>query len=424
MSTPVFRNKGSSYFFTWKDEQLQTEVSRVRQHRDGRVTCRIIWTTTKLGYAPHIWQKDGFNLSACNNPLNRKELAGRYKEKVEWTEILEQVSVQSIAEFERGEPMLELYGGDNAVKPLYILRPFLVDKFPSILFGDPSSGKTTFALLLALTVTLPWEDNPLNLQAPSRPHHVGYLDWETGQQGIEWQWQTVQLGAGTGGVPLWYRRCHAPLSDDIDTIREYITENDISVIIIDSLALAAGGELKDTSSPLAFFRALGQLNVTSLSLAHTPKEKENRTIYGNRFFEAEARNTWEIIKQQEAGSAEMTIGLKHRKPLPWDKVMPDMAFNLCFSENGAGTIFKPSDPKSIDEFMERLSLESRMLSLLKMDGRPRTPTEFAKELGKTTNDIRQVLFRAMRKAKPGFVKLEHDKYGLADYRLSGFEPEE
>jgi hypothetical protein len=331
---------------------------------------------------------------------------------VEWTEILEQVSVNSIAEFERGEPMVMLFGGEEAIKPAYILRPFLVERFPSILFGDPSSGKTTLALLLALAVTLPWKQNPLGLVVPDKSHHVAYFDWETGREGIEWQWHTIQSGAGTGGVPLWYRRCHAPLAEDIDAIREYIVEHDITVAILDSLALAAGGELKDTSSPLAFFRALGLLNITSLSLAHTPKEKENRTIYGNRFFEAEARNTWEIIKQQEAGTSEMIIGLKHRKPLPWDKLMPDVAFNMYFSENGTGTIFKPGNPATIDEFMDRLTTETRMVDLLKTDGVPRTPAMFAKELGKEQSNIRQVLFRAMRKPKPIFGK-SGDYYSLA-----------
>ena len=114
---------------------------------------------------------------------------------------------------------------------------------------------------------------------------------------------------------------------------------------------------------------------------------------------------------QTSSAMEMTIGLKHRKPLPWDKLMPDQAFKIDFSEEGSGTAFSPADPKTIDEFMDRLTTEMRIVNLLK-DGQKRTPMQLSKELGKSPNEIRQVLYRIMHRPSPKLVKIE-DAYGLS-----------
>jgi hypothetical protein len=105
-----------------------------------------------------------------------------------------------------------------------------------------------------------------------------------------------------------------PLTGDLPALAAYIAEQNVSLLILDSLAMACGGQdLANPSTAVSYFSALRQLPCTSLSIAHVPKNTDNPTIYGSVFFANIARMTWEIKNTTDEKTGTSTIGLFNRK---------------------------------------------------------------------------------------------------------------
>jgi len=326
-----------------------------------------------------------------------------------WERKVNDIAVAVLQNCRPDEAPLELCTATNAEPPEYIIDPLLVRNYPNVIFGDPSSSKSTVAVILAQIALLPWLDNPMGLRAPTRSTKVIYLDWEADAATI--QWQTAQLQRGIDGMPelfLLYRRCSLPLSQDLEQVKRYISDAGAELVIIDSLGLAAGGELKETQTALDFFAALRSLNVTSLILAHNSKDRESkqRSIYGNQFFTAQARNVWELRKQQEPDSSEMAIALFHRKPPPFAGLHKPLGFKLEFTDSAM--IIKPSDPKTVDEFLDQMGLKTQIFETLRQGSM--TLKDLAEIIDKPLN---QVKARCYEMKKAGRLTKIGEEWGLA-----------
>jgi hypothetical protein len=211
----------------------------------------------------------------------------------------------------------------------------------------------------------------------------------------------------TSQLSLKYRHCALPLAQDVDQIHRHIHDNKAEVIIVDSLGLACGGDLKEPASALSFFSALRQLKTTSLILAHTSKhpETKRKTVFGSIFFEAQARSIWEIWKRQDMGEDEMDIALFHRKPPPFQKLCQPVGMHIEF---GTDTIrVSPARPRTISEFLSGLSTRMQIEELLKRG--PMSTREIMQNLEISRTSADSALKRSKDKGR--IVKVG-DKWGL------------
>ena len=397
--------RGNSYHFLFENEQVTIEVSQLHQGRDNYLRGEVLIKSLELGYQRHLHQAQ-FSFSSTRA---RKELVKTLDDlfQADWKSIIERLCLDVLRLFREGEPVVELIPGE-ATPPKFVLPPLLIQNYPTILFGDPSAGKSLFAILLAITIILPWADNPIFFEAPEASHHVLYLDYETDRETVSWQLKRILQGMNLPSVSLLYRRCFLPLSKDCEAIRAKVASNAIDTIIIDSLGLACGGELKDAQPAIEFFTALRSLNVTSLILAHTAKSPENpkkRSIYGSVFFEAQSRNVWELVKVQEASEENVDIALYHRKPPPFGKLSLPLGYKLSFTDTEIKVDY--CDPRTTTEFLERMSTQVRILESLKSGAL--SAKGIAEQLGLARNTCDQALKRLKDKGK--IVKMG-DKWGL------------
>ena len=409
IARPQITDNLTGYVFTWAEYGIVVHVKHLRMHSaDGRVTGQIfVEAKTEEGFAI-IYPPTSCNFSADRT---RKELSKSLHAKngnLPWPEMVEQLCYGVQERIRRGEGVRELCTTADVVAPEYIIHPIIVKNYPNIIFGDPSSLKSTVAVILAQVAQLPWPDNPLGLTAPTRSIKVMYLDWETDFATI--QWQTTLLRNGHQPeieLMLLYHHCSMPLAQHLDQIKAVVVEHGIELVIIDSLGLAAGGELKDTQSPLAFFSALRSLNVTSMVLAHNSKDRETkqRSIYGNQYFTAQSRNIWEIRKQQDPGSSEASLALFHRKPPPFAGIHQPLGFKLEFT--ATTMVIKPSDPNTVGEFLEQMGLKTQILEALS-SGYMGTK-ELAEELDRPAN---QVKARCNEMKRQGLLTKMGNDWGL------------
>jgi len=360
----------NGYVLSWADYGISINASRIQVHKsDGHVSGEIyVQATNGDGKIVTIYPPTSYNFSADRT---RKELARNLttkNPKLPWTELVEQLCYGVQERARKGEPVIELTTIGNIKPPEYLLYPLIVKNYPNVIFGDPSSSKSTIAVIIAQVVMLPWADNPMGMTEPNRSVKVLYLDWETDADTI--QWQTTMLQKGIEGMEIMflnYRQCSQPLASDIEQIKSHIADTKAELIILDSLGLASGGELKETQSALGFYSALRGLKITSLILAHNSKDRESKTrsIYGNQFFTAQARNVWEVRKTQELDSSEIDIALFHRKPPPFSGLHRPIGFKIVF-DNAVGKMnIEQSDPKTKIEFLEQMGVKTQILEALK-----------------------------------------------------------
>ncbi len=407
---PTITQTTNGYCFDFLDAKIKLLVSRVHVHTDGRVTGELEIKYLDGEKANTINPASTFNFSSDTTRSRLVKSMQIKRNNTDWATIIDYLC-KNVLELSRcGEPVIDVYAGDEtAIPPRYLLDPFIIENYPNVIFGDPGTLKSTLALLLSQLMMLPCPDNVLGLTVSSESMRVLYCDWETDEATIKWQLTLLQNGLGISPLFVHYRRCSLPLAQELEGMRAAIADKNIKVLVIDSLGLACGGELKEAQPALEFFKALRTLNITTLILAHCPKPQEGvktKSIYGSMYFRALARNVWEIQKSQEQGSDTANISLYHDKPAPFQNIHKPLGYKFIYDNKSV--IVECEDPKTIEEFLQRMCTSERILKLL--ETRAMTQKEMKEELGLSYAALSMAMKRLLNKKR--VVKLADEKWGL------------
>ena len=224
--------------------------------------------------------------------------------------MIEQSVRYALLHYRKGEPAILLNEAHYPPKS-FIIRPLVYENLPACVFALAAMGKSLLALFVCL---LAETGQSLCGLSVSHSHQTLFLDWELDACVTGYRKQQIIKAHPTleTAGPL-YRRMYRPLSDDLHTIQKLIQDHAISFLVIDSLALAVGGDQIGSEGSLRFFESLRVLGVGCLILAHAPKNAENKSIYGNVFNHNLSRSVWEIQSAQEEGGDEVRLGLYHKK---------------------------------------------------------------------------------------------------------------
>lgn len=392
MNNPVFENKSSKYIFTWPE--VVCEVGRIHIDHD-RTSCQLIFTNPK-DKAHILRTRLNIETDAARKRL-AKELAERYPVKdLDWPDTIEYIAEKTMRELEHGEPVVTIQSTDEYSDLKYLIHPIAPEGKPTAIFGDPGSGKSQLAVILSMIMTLPWTDNPIRLGAPDKPVKVLFLDYEADKEDIQRQLALLTQGMDLGYGSIEYRRCSLPIADDLEGIRTHIEETGARCLIIDSVSLAAGGDLNRMDVATNYVRSLRSLgsNITTISLAHTSKDRESKikTILGSVLFEAGFRSVWEIRANE--GDDSLDIALFHRKA-NLSKKFQDIGLRINYLKEGS--TIEWLNPKSVPEFVERMSVNQQILSALKY-GKVST-SELVEQLGIKRPSVDTALNRLKKASK-------------------------
>jgi len=406
---PTTDERGNSIHYTWADAMVAVVASRVKEDKYGKVTAELKITTSAPGYAEHLHQAL-VNLSSTQTRASLAKHLSQVYEQAEWTSIIEQVAVYTTDWIRRGEPVIDLWGDDDAEPPEYLIDPLIVKGYPNIIFGDPGTFKSAASVVVAAILSLPWNDNPLIWPTPKEAHKVLYLDWETDWQTVNWTFHRIRIGSGLQKFPLKYRRCFQPLASDIETIMSWADDCEADTLIIDSLGLAAGDDDLNKSTPATnFYRSLRHMNRTSIILAHNSKDKESkqRSIIGHQTFTAQARNIWEIRKVQETGEDSLDLGLFHRKAPPFARFSQPLGIHVEFTDGSIKAT--PQEPRSVREFVAEMGIKAQIRELLATEG-ALTEEDIVKHTDGNPSSVHTILY-SMRK-KGVIDRLPDKRWGL------------
>lgn len=371
---PEIVRTSTGMIFKWDDDtdlhDIAIEISRIKENsRQSSIECEI-----EVAVDGYTYGTDYISLitNARTNLLSisaRNTLTKTIKDNCitddlkfyDWGKIINLVSSMAIREIRKTEPCVYLDNQYGQSRPEYILNPLFVKGAPTILYAERSSAKSLFANLMCICLTLPYHDNKLGLDIPSDKYYqVLYLDWESNHDMTGWQKESLVRGLGVGYCGYHYQRFYRPLADVVDDVKNTIKHTKSEVVFIDSLGMAVGDDLNQTSPAFSFWSAVRELDVTPIIIGHTSKDTNTRrkTVYGNAYYEAEARSVWELSKYQLPGSNELVLSLYNRKPPPFAGVHAPLAFRFIFEND---KIFveqaEAQDDKRSGEFSPKDAIE-------------------------------------------------------------------
>ncbi len=216
--------------------------------------------------------------------------------KIRWEEMLTIVFTYVLNELLKREPLQRLNYSEK-IQNHYFMYPLLAEPF-TLIFAPGGSGKSYLALHISIVV----QNAISSFFDIEKAVNVLYLDWETSREDIEKRF--TKLAARYIEIkPPFYRNLAFPLKYEIDNITNDILENDIKLLIIDSVVPALGGNINDAAVVAEFFAMLKQLynlnSTRSLLLTHVSKsDKQNETgnasAIGSVYFENYPRLVWEL----------------------------------------------------------------------------------------------------------------------------------
>ncbi len=397
--------------FSW-DNGISVELHRLNDSGKAEIWARYSHNDD----ATIIMRPIDLNILAARSV---EEQCTRYKRlcpglsDFDWNEAFDYIVPMALEVRRRGEPVIELgKPGIEIKRPEWDAYPLVVKGMPNILFGDRGSLKSKLALVLALVMMLPLNDNELGIAAPPKSLKVLKLDFEATQDADEYEWHRLLRGLDMeGAVQLQYRSCRRALADDVEAISNHADAINADVLIVDSLGPAAGGDLNASEPALKLNAALRQLNRTILMPAHTAKNQlGKRSVFGSVFYENLARNVWEVTKEESEDSESnlQHIALQQTKSPPFAPHHKPIAFEFDFDQDEERTIVRKYDPNKLEIIQTKTSLRSQIIDVLKSGAM--SPKNIADEIGKPAGDIRQALFHAKKTGK--VVQLGDGTYGL------------
>ena len=346
---PQLQKTATGYVCYWEESpynDIAIEISRIKENsRTSSIECEIEVAVDGVRYE----QIDYISLITAvrTNLLSisaRNTLVRTIKDNCisddllfyDWGQLINKVSSMVVRDIRKTNKLVILDGSYGKEPPGYLIHPLLVKGAPNIFYADRSSAKTLFASLLGIILTIPSIENNFGISVTDDTEHkVLFLDWENNESITDWQKECLIRGFDIHYCEFNYLRCNRPLHEMIDDILIAIQQTGADVVIIDSLGVAVGADLNLTEPAFLFWAAVRQINATPIILGHTAKDSMNKrkTVYGNAYYENEARNIWEIVKSQEPGSAELNITAHHRKPPPYAGIHDPLAYRFIFDRD-------------------------------------------------------------------------------------------
>lgn len=419
LAKPTCKPILDGYCFEWEKPKIFVNVTRIKQHTDGRVTgeVKVSRTGTDPNKPSHLHQAQ-FNFTSSGA---RKSLATSLADRsngVDWGAALEQLCVGTLERYRAGEPVSEeLIDDSPLVAPPFLLAPYFLEGTPSILYGEKGVSKSTIALYLYICLNLPWGDNPLGLEVPMDPVKALICDWEQEKKIVDYYSRRIRLGHSLPPFYLNYLHCEHSLNDEVQKIQQTIVEKQAQVIIIDSLGAACGGDLNKPEMAIEFFGALRQLKtkegnpITSIILAQQSKNPENKktSIFGSSYFTYYARSILEVAKGENSSPEIVDVALFHRF-YNYGKLQKPFGFSINYLDN-QGIKFEARHI-DIHDFMEKMSSSRLVLDYLQ--GGPKIVKDIVDYCGVKSSSIRTVLARLEKRKE--IVKLEDGRWGLRSNR--------
>ncbi|MCI0778092.1 MAG: AAA family ATPase, partial [Chloroflexi bacterium] len=247
--------------------------------------------------------------SLSNRESFRRQLDEMFGKEGGWTRRLNiACSMVRKAHNERDNSIVLLEAPE--VTTQHLLAPYMLTDGPTIIFGQGGSAKTYLALAWSACIALgmPFLGSPVQQAA------VLFIDYESTPGVMKKRLEKVLAGMGMANSlpPIFYWPATAPLVDMVPALQHEILKDDIGMVVVDSVMLAAGADAERAETAGRYFGALRRLGVPSLNVGHVTKAGGDQFPFGSIFWHNSARLTWNVKLRHEEDDT-VHLGLFNRE---------------------------------------------------------------------------------------------------------------
>ena len=423
MSQPVTEYTQDTYQFSYQVEGIQVRVERMRGER-GDVFADVTTFYDSLEGALTLihsarlpmgsdTQRTAFVRELVRRTTNAAAPLDALR-TVDFDSILEEVCYHTRERHRLDEPLVDLAAVDYNQRPTYLLKGLVLDGAPTLLFGRGGLGKSIVALGVALSLS---SGNDFLGVTPTRVCKVLYLDWEWSAEVHAARLAALCAAAGTtpprGGI--YYRHMVSPFVEAAPGIRRDLAETGAELLIIDSMGLARGGEVKEDGATNDVFRALRSFGVASLITDHIAKGTDAEGPIGSVYSTNGARLLWRLggVRLDDAENGTHTL-LSLTNTKTNGRLLPTRGIELHVVSDSDDIPMRirlsATDPEAHPELRDQLDRRGQICSVLKESGRMMTAEEIRDELladgikvttGEVLAELRRGRMTFVSKPSPG-----------------------
>jgi hypothetical protein len=382
----VWRVIGDGDRFVLRIPDLAIEFELDRPHRDrgelvGQLTVRTDLKGARVS-VDRTLNVGTFNASSSSAKQTRAKTLAELSRapQIDWHRLVEEFATRALIADVTGQPAVSLRDvPDDGEDDHYDLDGVIVTRrSPSMIFGDAGTAKSFWGL------------HQLGRLA-DRGVRCALVDWELDALAHK---RRLRAMFGDSMPYVLHIACSRPLIYEVDRIRRIIVDEEIQYLGLDSVAPACHDEPSSAEAATAFFRAVRQLGVGTLLVAHTPKAVElgQERPFGSQFWYALCRSIWFVAAQPAASdSGRLVVGFYHRKS-NLSRLMPAMGFSFDFTQTS--TAITRCDLAEVDGLSERMPLWQRMRDTLRAG--PLPLDELAERLQAKPDAIKKAAQRGTR----------------------------
>ena len=312
-------NTTGEHLFTWTDnttgEMFIVQISHPnRSGLDFWVVLAVKYRRDRDSVSLDIMPGKRWNLTSTSSTTQQVQSLNRRMPERGWEARLVQTESLLRQHVQTGDDLLDLSTIENPPPPSYAVWPLLEENEHNIIGADGGSTKSILAQALCIMYTSGKSIIP-GFSTPKEPRSALFLDYESSSGTQAYRRRQLMAGAGitekTGKI--YYKRMYSPIEDAASELYDTIQSRNIGLVIIDSGSRAVGGETSTENMVIPYFNACASWGVTILTVVHKAKSAESRGPAGVAQWWNQARNYWELVKDQTPGRPEVYVSLRHDK---------------------------------------------------------------------------------------------------------------
>lgn len=346
----------------------------------------------------------------------RVALANRLTERtgegeLDWRQLIDGVCSRILTTAHAGPPKRTI-GLDPERGTNWLISGLVEEHQTTSIYGDGEVGKSWQALAACVTLTSGIEIVPG--WVPSHRGRALYLDWETDEETLNRRVRMICRGAGIPYVPVSYVACDGPLSEQVEWLLERIDDEDIELIVVDSVEAAMAGTRGDgdvnepASKVNQVLRKVGRsaILVDHVNAIGAASKGLAGKAYGSIFKRNWVRMSYEVKRTHESADGEKHLGVyctKRNNGPRFD------AFGLAWNITDEATSWRREEISEA-ELAAALSVKKRMQIALGEES-PLSMSLMAERCDTTLANIRTECSRDKGRT---FRRLPNDCWELAE----------
>ena len=312
-------NATGEHLFTWSDATTG-EIFRITVSHPNRSGLDF-WCVLAVQYRRDrdseplsIMPGKRWNLTSTSSTTQQVQSLNRRMPERGWEARLVQAEDLLRQNVQTGDDLVDLSTIENPPPPSYAVYPILEENQHNIIGADGGSTKSILAQACCIMYTSGESIVP-GFTAPKEPKPALYLDYESSSGTQAYRKRMLLTGAGITeqAGKIYYKRMSSPIQDAASELYDIIQSRGIGLVIVDSGSRAVGGETSTENMVIPYFNACSSWGVTVLTVVHKAKSAESRGPAGVAQWWNQARNYWELVKDQTPGQNEVFVSLRHDK---------------------------------------------------------------------------------------------------------------